>query len=110
MRALLLKICLGFIDRTLRLLDLRLRLLERLLQIPGIHASDHLSRGDHIADVGVELGDPARKFRVDIDFIGLQPAIAPTYAGGQLRLRVLPPIETSSPCREKNGKKPDREP
>ena len=58
LRALLFQICLGFIDRTLRLLDLRLRLLERLLQIPGIHASDHLSRGDHIADVGVAARRP----------------------------------------------------
>ena len=85
-------------------------LLSVLLKIPGVHAGDHLPRADHVADVGAQFRDPARKFRVDIDLVGLQPAVAIAYAGGQLRLRVLPPIEPGASRDQNNGDKPDREP
>ena len=58
----------------------------------------------------LQFGDPARKLRADIDFVGFESAVTQTYAGGQLRLRVLPPIDSASSGGEKNGKKPDREP
>ncbi len=110
LRALLLQICAGFLDRALRLFDLRLRLLERLLKVSGVHPGDHLPGADHVADVGAHFRDPARKFRVDIDLIGLQPAVAIAYADGKPRLGVLPPIEAGASRGQKNGNKPDREP
>ncbi len=110
LRALQLQIGVGFLDRALGLLDLRLRFLERLLKIPGVHARDHLPRAHHVTDLGVQFRDPARKFRVDVDLVGLQPAIAVAYACEKLRLRLLPPIEAAAACGQKDGNKPDREP
>ena len=55
LRALLLQISVGFLDRALRLFDLRLRLLEQLLKVSGVHASDHLPGANHVADVGAAV-------------------------------------------------------
>ena len=108
--ALLLQIGVGLVDSTLRLLDLGLALAELLLQISCVHTSNDLPGADHVTDLGVQLGDPAWKFCVDIDLVGLQPAVAKAYADGKLRLRVLPPIDAGTSRSQKHGDKPDREP
>ena len=66
--------------------------------------------GHHVADLGMQLRDPAGEFRADIDLVSLQPAVAEAYAGGQKRLGMLPPIEAGAACGQKNGKSPDQEP
>jgi hypothetical protein len=64
-------------DAVLGLRDLRLRLPERGLQVACIHPRDHLSRMHHVAFVGQNRRDAARKLRVDIDLVGLEPSIGP---------------------------------
>ena len=108
LRTLLFQIGIGLVNRPLRLLHLRLRLLERLLDIPGVHAGNHLPCGHHVADFGVQFRDPARKFGVNIDLVGLKPAVAKADPEGQLRLRVFPPIETASPGCRKQDKQQQR--
>ena len=97
----LLRVCaapvgVGLVDGTLRLLDLGVALAELLLQISGVHASNHLPRLDHVADLGVQLNDPAWKFGVDIDLVGLQPAVAESLLPTGCALRVLPPTEAGT--------------
>jgi hypothetical protein len=64
------------IDRALRLLGLRLRALERRLQIAGIHAGQNLPGFDQIALIRQHFRDARRIFGVDIDFVSLKPPVA----------------------------------
>jgi len=52
---------------------------------------------------------PALKFGVDVDLVGLQPAVAVTDAGGELRLQVFPPEEAAAARGQKHRDQPDRE-
>jgi hypothetical protein len=105
LRLLLHEICVGFLDCSLRLRYLRLRLLERLLDISGIHYSEDLPCCHHVSQIGTQFRDSAGKLRVNVDLIAAKPAIAPADASGQLRLMLFPPIKPGSCDREQDNKK-----
>jgi integrase len=65
-----------FVDGSLGLFDLHLRLLERGGEAVPIHAGDDLIRFDQIALVGHQFSNAAGIFRVDVDFVHFELAIA----------------------------------
>ena len=62
--------------------DLRLRLLQRRLEVARVHPRHDLARLDHVALVGQHFGDAPGEFRVDVDLVGLDPAVAEGDPGG----------------------------
>ena len=72
--------------------DLGLRFFQRGGEILRVHARDDLAGLHHIAFVGQDFGDAAGEFGVDVDLVGLEPAVAEGDAGRQLPLKVVPPI------------------
>ena len=87
----LLHIGVSFLERLLRLPDLRFILAERSFQIARIHARHPLAGLDERAFVDKEGRDRARELGVDVDLVGLDPPVAPGDAGRQPRLMLLPP-------------------
>ena len=81
-----------FVDRALRLLLLRLGLFERRFEVLGIHAGHDLAGMHHVALVNQAFGQASGELGVDIDLVGLDPAVARDDAGGQRLLRLLPPV------------------
>ena len=75
MRFLLHHVGFRFLDGAARLVDLRLRLFQRGRDVLGIHAGDNLSGLDDIPFVREQLGDAAGIFGIDIDLVGLKPAV-----------------------------------
>ncbi len=73
---LLLDVGVRLVEALLRLLDLRLGLVKRGREILGVHAGDDLPGFDHVALVGEHFGDAAGELGVDVDLVGLDPAVA----------------------------------
>ena len=73
------------LDRLLGLLDLRLAFFQTLLKVPCVHDGKHLAGGDLVALVHPQFGDAPGEFGVDVDRIGLQPAVAIDDIGGNSR-------------------------
>jgi hypothetical protein len=96
LRLLLREIGLGLVERATRLLHQGCVLFERRLQILCIHHRDDLTRPYQIALIGKERQNAPRKLGVYVDFVGLEPAIAPGDAGQQARSQVKPPITSRS--------------
>ena len=76
-------------------LHLSFGFLQRGLKVLGVHARDDLAGFDHVAFVGTHFGDASGEFRVDVDLVRFDPAVAPGDPGRQLRLGVLPPINAA---------------
>jgi hypothetical protein len=82
----------GFVYGPPRLTDLRLRFLQRSGEVPRIHARDDLAGFDQVAFVGQHFGDAAGIFRVDVNLVGFEPAVAEGDSRGQRRMQPLPPV------------------
>ena len=89
---LLLDIGVRFVEGVPRRLDLRLGLVQRGLEILRVHARDDLAGLDHVALVGEHLGDAPGEFGVDVDLVGLDPAVARRDPQGQAALVHMLPI------------------
>jgi hypothetical protein len=85
-----------------RLFNLRLRFLQRGLQVSRIHAGDHLPSADGAAFVDKKLGHAAGELGGDIDFIGLDAAVSRHDSNWQCRIRVLEPVPADSRSYRKN--------
>ena len=68
----------------LSLANLGLRLLQRSGEIVSVHTRDDLAGFDEVTLVGQYLSNAAGIFGVDINFVGLEAAVAERDAGGQL--------------------------
>jgi hypothetical protein len=59
-------------------------------------AGSSLASFDHIAGVTENLGDAPGEFGVDVDLLGLDPAVTEIDPRGQLRLQMQPPIKPTA--------------
>ena len=84
-------LALRLVEALLRLLDLRLGLLQRGLDVLRVHAGDDLPALDHVAFVGEHFGDAAGELGVDIDLVRLDPAVARYDPQGEAALPRMPP-------------------
>jgi hypothetical protein len=50
--------------------------MQRGGQILGVHAGEDLAGLDHVAFVGKHFGDAPGELGVDVDLVGLDPAVA----------------------------------
>ena len=89
---LLLDVGVRLVQALLRLLDLRLGLVKGGGEILGVHAGEDLPGFDHVAFVGEHFGDPAGELCVDVDLVGLDPAVARRDPRRKAALTHVPPI------------------
>lgn len=85
-----------------RLFNLRLRFLQRGLQVSRIHAGDHLANAYGAAFVDKKLGNAAGELGGDIDFIGLDAAVSRSDSNRQYGIRVFEPVPAGSRSHRKN--------
>ncbi len=95
LRLLLYDIGVRLLQAALGLLNLRLGLFERGFEVAHVHARDDLPSADEIALIDQQFRDAPGEFRVDVDFLRLDAAIARHDAVRQLRQMLAPPIETA---------------
>ena len=81
-----------FIERLLRLKNHGLGLPQRRLEILRIHQRHDLTRPYQVAFIGDELRDATGEFRIDVDLVGFETAIARGNARRQTGARVEPPV------------------
>ena len=89
---LLLDVGARLIEALLRSLDLRLGLVQRGGEILGVHAGDDLAGFDHVAFVGEHFRDAPGELGVDVDLVGLDPAVARCDPYRKAALTRMPPI------------------
>jgi hypothetical protein len=95
---LLLDIGARVIEALLRSLDLRLGLVLRGGEILGVHAGDDLAGFDHVAFVRRHFRNAPGELGVDVDLVGLDPAVARCDAYRKAALTRMPARGARAAC------------
>ncbi len=87
-----------FIDSLFSLADLGVCGIELRLHIAGVHDSKHLAALHEVGLIHKKLEDTAREFRLNVDFIGFEPAVTGSDPRWQWRHAMRPPIAARCPA------------